>query len=91
MERLLKEEADYYGICSQSFYMSSEGSLLSGENNRDNCYSDNDNHSGSAGLSQKEDADHNDNCDKPLAKLLGVDNDPDIVHVLKWSLLKTDS
>jgi DNA-binding NtrC family response regulator len=36
----------------------------------------------------KEDTNHDNNNDKPLAKLLVVDDDPDIVQVLKMGLLK---
>ncbi|MDQ3969271.1 MAG: response regulator [Thermoproteota archaeon] len=61
---------------------------MSGKNNRDNYYySNNNNHSGSS-LPQKEDANHDDNGDKPLARLLVVDDDSDIVQVLKLGLLK---
>ena len=36
----------------------------------------------------KNPADDDDNNDKPLAKLLVVDDDPDIVQVLKMGLVK---
>jgi DNA-binding NtrC family response regulator len=45
------------------------------------------NHNGSA-LSQKEGTNHSNYADKPLAKLLVVDDDPDIVQVLKLGLVK---
>ncbi len=37
---------------------------------------------------RSKDDDSNENKDKPIAKLLIVDDDPDIAHVLKLSLLK---
>ena len=49
---------------------------MSGKKN-DNDYENN----GSNPISQKEDSDYNN--DKPLAKLLVVDDDPDIVQLLK--------
>ncbi|MDQ3909579.1 MAG: response regulator [Thermoproteota archaeon] len=59
---------------------------MSGNRNRDNRYSD-DNAQYGHGLSQKEDAsDEGDNNGKPLAKLLIVDDDPDIVQVLQNGL-----
>jgi CheY-like chemotaxis protein len=54
---------------------------LSGKKN-DKDYQNN----GSNPISQKEDSDYNN--DKPLAKLLVVDDDPDIVQVLKLGLEK---
>ena len=57
------------------------------KNNRDylnNGYS-NDNE---GSRSQTQDRSHDDNSQKPLAKLLIVDDDPDIVQVLKLGLLK---
>lgn len=40
------------------------------------------------GILQEEDRNPNDNDEKPLAKLLIVDDDSDIVHVLKLGLIK---
>ena len=66
--------------------MSLEDLDLSGNRNRDNHYSD-DNAQYGHGLSQKENAsDEEDNNGKPLAKLLIVDDDPDIVQVLQNGL-----
>jgi DNA-binding NtrC family response regulator len=56
---------------------------LSTKNKGDNYYSSN-NHNSSR---QKEDVNH-DSGDKPLARLLIVDDDSDIVQVLKMGLLK---
>jgi PleD family two-component response regulator len=58
--------------------------FLSSQNNRINYYSSNDR---SSIRREKEDTNRGDN-DKPIAKLLIVDDDPDIVHVLKLGLLK---
>jgi two-component system cell cycle sensor histidine kinase/response regulator CckA len=58
--------------------------LLSSKNNRNNYYSSNNR---SSIRREKEDT-NRDNNDKPLAKLLIVDDDPDIVHILKLGLLK---
>ena len=69
--------------------MSSEDLHLSGKHKRDNSYSDDNSQYGSS-LSQKKgptDADDNNNV-KPLAKLLIVDDDPDIVEVLRKGLLR---
>jgi DNA-binding NtrC family response regulator len=60
-------------------------------NSNDNDYKKNSS-SSSGPIPQKEESNHdrknNDNDDKPLAKLLVVDDDSDIVHVLKQGLLK---
>jgi DNA-binding NtrC family response regulator len=55
-------------------------------NSKDNDYKNNQN----SPIPQKEKSNHDDddNNDKPLAKLLIVDDDPDIVQVLKLGLLK---
>ncbi|MDQ3835489.1 MAG: response regulator [Thermoproteota archaeon] len=55
--------------------------------NSNNSRHDQYNHNGNA-LSPKEDTKHRNNGDKPLAKLLVVDDDPDIAQVLKLGLLK---
>jgi DNA-binding NtrC family response regulator len=52
--------------------------------NKNNNNEDDDNES----LSNRSKEDSNEDEDKPLAKLLVVDDDPDIVHVLKLGLLK---
>jgi DNA-binding NtrC family response regulator len=63
-------------------------------NSNDNDYKKNNNigSSSSSPIPQKEESNHdrknNDNDDRPLAKLLIVDDDSDIVHVLKQGLLK---
>jgi DNA-binding NtrC family response regulator len=62
-------------------------------NSSDNDYKKNTNISSSSSpIPQKEESNHdrknNDNDDKPLAKLLVVDDDSDIVQVLKLGLLK---
>jgi DNA-binding NtrC family response regulator len=60
--------------------------FLSGKNKSDDYYSNNNHHNSSK---QKEGANHHhNNKDKPLARLLVVDDDPDIVQVLKLGLLK---
>jgi len=57
--------------------------FLSSKNNRNNYYSSNNRSS-----IRREKEDTNRDNDKPLAKLLIVDDDPDIVQVLKLGLLK---
>jgi DNA-binding NtrC family response regulator len=52
--------------------------------NKNNNNEDDDN----KGLRNRSKEDSNEDEDKPLAKLLVVDDDPDIVHVLKQGLLK---
>jgi DNA-binding NtrC family response regulator len=59
------------------------GFTLSSKYNRNNYYSSN-----NRGSTRREKEDTNRDNDKPLAKLLIVDDDPDIVHVLKLGLLK---
>lgn len=59
-------------------------SLLSYENKHDSNYKNNRN----SPIPQKEESNHYEDKDKPLAKLLVVDDDPDIVQVLKLGLLK---
>jgi DNA-binding NtrC family response regulator len=58
--------------------------LLPSKNNRNKNYSSNNR---SSIRREKEDTNRGDN-DKPLAKLLIVDDDPDTVHVIKLGLLK---
>jgi DNA-binding NtrC family response regulator len=60
------------------------GLLLSDKNKSDNYHSN----INRGGILQREDTNHDNNNDKPLAKLLVVDDDPDIVLVLKMGLLK---
>jgi CheY-like chemotaxis protein len=57
--------------------------LLSSKNNRNKNYSSNNRSS-----IRREKEDTNRDNDKPLAKLLIVDDDPDTVHVIKLGLLK---
>jgi hypothetical protein len=56
-----------------------------GNNNHKNY-----NNKGLSNRLKKEDSDKTKDKDKPIAKLLIVDDDPDISHVLKISLLKMD-
>jgi DNA-binding NtrC family response regulator len=58
-------------------------------NSKDNDYKKkNNNHNSPIPQKEKSNHDDDDNNDKPLAKLLIVDDDPDIVQVLKLGLLK---
>jgi DNA-binding NtrC family response regulator len=57
--------------------------LLSSKNNRNKNYSSN-----NRSRIRREKEDTNRDNDKPLAKLLIVDDDPDTVHVIKLGLLK---
>jgi DNA-binding NtrC family response regulator len=62
------------------------GLLLSDKkkNSKDNYYENN----RSSPISQKEESKDDDDNDKPIAKVLVIDDDPDIVHVLKLGLQK---
>ncbi len=55
---------------------------------KDNNNHKNYNNKGLSNRLKKEDSDKTKDKDKPIAKLLIVDDDPDISHVLKISLLK---
>ncbi len=55
---------------------------------KDNNNHKNYNNKGLSNRLKKEDSDKTKDKDKPIAKLLIVDDDPDISHVLKISILK---